>query len=355
MELVERAAFYGSITIFQNYIQFAPQSPAEFERAVTGDGALQPGGLGLGVEKATMLTSFYTFFCYGSPLFGAFVADQYLGKYRTIIAFSSIYMLGYLFLTASAIPVGTDGTDGTVQYGSHSFPLFIISLVILGLGSGGIKSVVSPMLGDQIPETDQIAEKEDGTLVVIDHEKTIGRLYNYFYWAINFGACLGTIACVGLERSSPDGFWKAFMFPACLFAIGITIFIAGRKYYVIIPPGGSILKAAYDCVTFAQKRYKMIVLGISYEQQQLTFGKVLKNIVMFVYSIVIFPFVWLIRAYYRAGTSCMKKEKQDKSSFKFLQYAKSLPYESPADSRKRYWSDEFPDELKQTLKACSSK
>merc|ERR1712241_1442921 len=41
--------------------------------------------------------------CYITPIFGAMLADQVLGKYRTIFWISLIYVLGHLLKTLAAV------------------------------------------------------------------------------------------------------------------------------------------------------------------------------------------------------------------------------------------------------------
>jgi len=39
------------------------------------------GALGMGAQAATGITTFNQFWCYIVPLFGAYIADTYLGRY----------------------------------------------------------------------------------------------------------------------------------------------------------------------------------------------------------------------------------------------------------------------------------
>lgn len=73
---------YGCQGLFQNYIANHP------------DGRDGPKGLGLGHAGATGLNVFFQFFCYVTPILGAIIADQYLGKYNTILVFAVIYWVG---------------------------------------------------------------------------------------------------------------------------------------------------------------------------------------------------------------------------------------------------------------------
>lgn len=111
-EFCERFAYYGGSTPFQNYVQYPPDDPN------------QAGALGKGQSTATALQSFFTFFCYFTPMLGALVADQYLGRYKTILIFSIIYMFGWLILTATSTPAALASGAG--------FPGYIVSLIVIG-------------------------------------------------------------------------------------------------------------------------------------------------------------------------------------------------------------------------------
>ncbi|KAL9553107.1 hypothetical protein MBANPS3_003450 [Mucor bainieri] len=60
-EFCERFAYYGGSTPFQNYVQYGPDDPQ------------QAGALGKGQSTATALQTFFTFFCYFTPMLGTFI------------------------------------------------------------------------------------------------------------------------------------------------------------------------------------------------------------------------------------------------------------------------------------------
>ena len=73
-----------------------------------------------------------------TPIFGAIVADQYLGKYKAILVFCCVYMVGLLILVCTSIPTAL----------AHGAGLggFIVAILVIGLGTGGIKSNVAPLV-----------------------------------------------------------------------------------------------------------------------------------------------------------------------------------------------------------------
>jgi len=94
---------------------------------------------------------------------------------------------------------------------SLKVPGWIVGAVIIALGTGGIKSNVSPLVADQYRKTRMfIKTMPDGERVIVDPNVTITRIYNLFYWCINLGS-LSALATTELEHRV--GFWAAFTLP----------------------------------------------------------------------------------------------------------------------------------------------
>ncbi|KAK9693503.1 hypothetical protein K7432_013901 [Basidiobolus ranarum] len=156
-------------------------------------------------------------------------------------------MCGWLLLTCTSIPKAIEIGAG--------FPGYILSLIIIGLGTGGIKPLVSPMAADQLRLSKPEIRVVKGEKVIIDPTLTTQHLYNWFYWSINVGALIGGVITPELELHV--GFWLAYMVPSCMFAVALMVFVSGSKYYVRIPPSGeSTIVKAYHCIRFALKREK---------------------------------------------------------------------------------------------------
>lgn len=106
-----------------------------------------------------------------TPILGAIIADQYLGKYNTILIFCMVYIVGLIILTCTSIPEAL----------SHGAGLggFVVSIIVIGLGTGGIKSNVAPLIADQYKRRQMVIGKDDktGEKVIIDPAITIQRIY----------------------------------------------------------------------------------------------------------------------------------------------------------------------------------
>ncbi|WBW70740.1 plasma membrane PTR family peptide transmembrane transporter Ptr2 [Schizosaccharomyces osmophilus] len=217
VELCERFAYYGLTVPFQNYMQFGPHDSTK-------------GALSLGQSGATGLSNFFQFWCYVTPVFSAFIADQFLGRYNTIWVSAVIYFVGILILTCTAIP--------SVVNSGKSLGGFVVSLIIIGLGTGGIKSNVSPLMAEQLPKVPPyVKTMKNGNRVIIDPTITTSRVYMLFYWAINLGS-LSVLATTNLERKT--GFVYCYLLPLCVFIIPLAILFGTKRIYKHTPPAGSI-------------------------------------------------------------------------------------------------------------------
>ncbi|KAK9271228.1 hypothetical protein L1049_026818 [Liquidambar formosana] len=97
------------------------------------------------------------------PLVGAFVADSYLGRYRTIVIASLLYILGLGLLTLSAVlpslnPSYCQDTNRTTPCSPPQFQviLFFFSLYLVAVGQGGHKPCVQAFGADQFDGHDPV-------------------------------------------------------------------------------------------------------------------------------------------------------------------------------------------------------
>lgn len=67
-----------------------------------------------------------------TPLLGAFIADQYLGRYRTLQWANVVTIVAHMVLVAAAAP-------RVITQGSFSLGLYLLGIMLLGFGLGGTK------------------------------------------------------------------------------------------------------------------------------------------------------------------------------------------------------------------------
>jgi POT family proton-dependent oligopeptide transporter len=146
----------------------------------------------------------FTAAVYFCPLLGAVISDAWLGKYRTIIVLSLVYCAGHLALAAD-----------------HTRAGLAIGLMLIALGSGGIKPCVSAHVGDQFGHANR---------------HLLPKVFGWFYFAINLGASASTlITPILLAHYGPH---LAFGLPGLLMMLATWIFWLGRRKFVHVPPGG---------------------------------------------------------------------------------------------------------------------
>ena len=149
--------------------------------------------------KASMVMSYFIAGCYLLPLVGGYLADNFFGKYWTIIGFSIPYILGHVIL------------------GIESTPYLIVALCLLAMGSGVIKPNISTLMGMTYDQ------QRPG------QEKLRSDAFATFYGAINIGAALSSFAMPVIRTRY--GYAVAFLFPAGLMAVAFVIFALGKPFY----------------------------------------------------------------------------------------------------------------------------
>ena len=189
-EACERFSFYGMRSILVAYMT---------------------GMLLMSKNEATEVVHLFIACTYLLPLLGAWLADRFLGRYRTIISISLFYCLGNAVLAMADFA-------GDVE--TRKWILFI-GLTIIAIGAGGIKPCVSAFVGDQVPE----GEKNGPTMT---------RLYAAFYWSVNLGSFFSFLVIPWVRQNW--GYSWAFGIPGIFMALATLIFWLGRKKYNHVPP-----------------------------------------------------------------------------------------------------------------------
>lgn len=140
---------------------------------------------------------------YFFPLLGGYLADKFLGKYRTILYLSILYCIGHAFLA-----VFETNKEG-----------FYAGLFLIALGSGGIKPLVSAFMGDQFDQSNKHLAR---------------KAFDWFYFTINFGSFFASLS-MPLVLKHFGAAW-AFGLPGALMALATLFFWLGRARYVHVAP-----------------------------------------------------------------------------------------------------------------------
>ncbi|KAJ8924659.1 hypothetical protein NQ315_000810 [Exocentrus adspersus] len=174
----------------------------------------------------------FTVFAYFFPIIGAILSDNYLGKFRTIFYLSIVYASGSVLLAlTSAKPLGLPQKE-----------LSLVGLILIAMGTGGIKPCVSAFGGDQF--------------ILPEQELQLSRFFSLFYFSINSGSLISTfitpilrnnVHCFGEDSCFP----LAFSVPGALMIVSIVIFVLGKPLYKIKEPPGNLVLEVTKCISHA--------------------------------------------------------------------------------------------------------
>ncbi len=199
-ELAERWSFYGMKGVLVIFLTTYLKNEM---------GELAP------MSKPEAVAWLHTFIAvaYVTPLLGAFLADAFLGRYRTIFSLSLIYCLGHFILAFNETRTG-----------------LLLGGGLIAMGAGGIKPNVASFLGDQVEgRPDSIRE----------------RLYSWFYVFINGGATIAYLTAEKMLTSEwlDEKNWNVkltFGVPGVLMVIATFVLWLGyrNKHFRMVPPSG---------------------------------------------------------------------------------------------------------------------
>ncbi|WP_410666627.1 peptide MFS transporter [Amycolatopsis sp. cmx-4-68] len=178
VEMWERFSFYGMLGILPIYLYYQ----------------VEQGGLGLAQDSALGIVGAYGGLVYLSAVVGAWVADRLLGSERTLFYSAVLIMIGHVSL---ALLPGLAGIG--------------VGLVCVALGSGGLKSNATAIVGTLYAEGD---ERRDAGFTI-------------FYMGVNLGAFVGPLL-TGLAQTEV-GFHLGFGLAAIGMALGLIQYTLGRK------------------------------------------------------------------------------------------------------------------------------
>jgi len=199
-EFCERFSYYGMHAILVIYLT---------------------SSLHMSKDDATAVYHAFNMLCYFSPIFGAIIADSYWGKYKTILYVSLIYALGNIVVSITAVPSVLQAVQQAGPY---------IGLILIALGTGGIKPCVSAFGGDQF-EADQASK--------------LASFFSFFYFSINLGSAFSMILTPALRGDvqcfGRDCYPLAFGVPAILMVVSLILFVSGSALYKKVPPEGNVV------------------------------------------------------------------------------------------------------------------
>lgn len=176
-EFWERFSYYGMRAILVFYMYYE----------------VSKGGLGISENLALSIMSIYGSLVYMSGIIGGWLADRIFGTSKAVFYGGILIMLGHLVL---AVP--------------GSFTMFVISMILIVLGTGMLKPNVSTIVGEMYSEDD--ARRDAG--------------FTIFYMGINMGAFLSPLIVGSVMNVS---FHLGFGIAAIGMFAGLVMFFLTKK------------------------------------------------------------------------------------------------------------------------------
>ncbi|XP_048332242.2 protein NRT1/ PTR FAMILY 5.10 isoform X3 [Ziziphus jujuba] len=215
VEITERFAYYG---ISSNLINFLT------------------GPLGQSTATAAENVNAWSGTSLLLPLLGAFVADSFLGRYRTIVVASVLYLIIFhfdkivtqsqgigLLALSTLLPFYSPSLNQinktTISTGPSQFQvvLFFFSLYLVAFAQGGHKPCVQAFGADQFNGEDP------------EESKAKSSFFNWWYFGLNSGTVVTyfTVSYIQENLSWALGFGV----PCIAMIIGFIVFLAGTRTY----------------------------------------------------------------------------------------------------------------------------
>jgi len=258
-ETAERFSYFGFRAILVLYFKYA-----------------------LHLEDNTAISCFAytTFLANFSPILGALVAEKW-GRFSTILCFGILYAFGLMVLTQSAFlatatamsddedsaaasPEQQANNSNEVEEEDSMGTLFwkrsltTLGLVMVSIGTGGIKPCVNIFGADQVALRDrsnnnhpkrktptitsgEMTEEEEEIIgrtatthteleISSDDDPAVREFFNFFYFCINVGAVTSFVVIPFVKRFF--GFGVAFLLPTVFMWFAIGLFYSRRKQYI---------------------------------------------------------------------------------------------------------------------------
>ncbi|KAK4781284.1 hypothetical protein SAY87_017390 [Trapa incisa] len=156
-------------------------------------------------------------------LLGGFLADSFLGRYKTIAIFTLIQIMGTIMLaTSTKLPQLRPPPCHLPQTPCHQasgfqMGILYLSLYLIALGTGGLKSSVSGFGTDQFDATDP------------NEKAQMAYFFNRFFFFISIGTLMAVTVLVYIQ----DEVGRSWAYGICSISmsIAILIFLSGTKRY----------------------------------------------------------------------------------------------------------------------------
>ncbi|KAM3733673.1 hypothetical protein ACB098_11G154400 [Castanea mollissima] len=167
------------------------------------------------------------------PLFSGFVADSFLGRFKTILLACVIYLVGMILLSLSVSVVPLD----------YRKVIIFVALYIIAIGEGGHRPCVQTFAADQFEEDS------------LENQKVKSSFFNWWFWGIMLGPSIGILGVIYAEDNIS---WTlATVVLAVAMAAALIFLLLGIKRYRKQGPIGSPLTTMAQVLVAAARKWRV--------------------------------------------------------------------------------------------------
>ncbi|CAK0808424.1 unnamed protein product [Prorocentrum cordatum] len=205
VEVCERFCYYTLQGTLRNFLMEVGPTDAQGKR-------------GLSQGAATAISACFSMLAYLTCILGGWMSDNVLGRYRTILYFSAVYVIGAWIHAIAAWP--------SIMRTAASLPISLMGLsLFIAVGTGTIKPNVMSFGADQFDTTDSVQKAQQK------------QFFTIFYASINIGSFMAVgftvnLATSGITKDSAGSgfFWAGLIAALSMLCANIT-FVAGVRFY----------------------------------------------------------------------------------------------------------------------------
>ncbi|KAJ7943538.1 NRT1/PTR family protein 2.2 [Quillaja saponaria] len=207
-----------------------------------------------------------------TPVIGAFVADIFLGKFKSIAYASFGTLLGMVMVTLTALvpsfhppPCNSQQQEHgkCIKHTNAQFGFLFGALCLLAIGTGGIRPCSVPFSIEQFDQT------------TAEGRKGISSFYNWFYTSFTLVLLMNQTLVVYIQSNIS---WAlGFALPTFFMICAIILFFSGKNVYVHVQgDGNASLDIAQVFVAAYKKRH--LQLPVNEEEGAIFYDPTLKGV-----------------------------------------------------------------------------
>ncbi|KAG6535394.1 protein NRT1/ PTR FAMILY 1.2-like isoform X1 [Zingiber officinale] len=188
------------------------------------------------------------------PIFGAFLADSWLGKFRVIAAGSFFSLTGMVLLWLTAMIPGAQPpacSAGSHCLGATSSQLALLlgAFAFMAIGTGGVRPCSLAFGADQF---DRRKSQPDA-----DDVRVLQTFFNWYYVSVGVSLVLALTVIIYIQDHA--GWRIGLGVPVTLMAVSTLFFLLGSDMYIKVKPNKSGLSGLAQVAVVAIKNRNIIL------------------------------------------------------------------------------------------------